>query len=774
MNARAILLALLCLPGCESDNGHASSTGPGLSLPLPAGWSASDVGTPELPGRALYEDGIYTLSGAGADIWNTSDAFHFAYVTLAGDGGVTARVLNVDQTDAWAKAGVMIRESLAAGSPFAMAIVTPVQGAHLQFRESAGGPAGMLMGEARAAPVWLRLARSGQVFSAAVSADGQSWSSIGSRTIPMGAQVLAGLCVTSHNPTALTSARFQNVSVAGTSAPPPPPSGLPAPWLSQDVGSVGSPGGASASGGSFTLCGSGADIWGDSDAFRFLYQPLDGDVQLSARVESLTNTDPWAKAGVMIRESLAPDAKFAMAVTTPSNGATFQYRTSTAGAAGLQPGRPAGPPAWVRVSRSGSSFSGAVSTDGTNWTSLGSVDIPMAARVYVGLCVTAHNNAATACAGMDDVRLGATAPPPPPPPGTGTLTPSSPISRVVYQRNNANEALVRISGACAGVASVDARLLARQGGTSTPWVTIDADTPGSFEGTLTGTGGWYDLELRGWSGGAVVATSVVERVGIGEVFVVVGHSVAHGDPQSIPGASDDRVSTVHFSDGTPEHEAYLDTADPRHLPTPGFTHYGTGARPAPFGYNAYIWSRFGEIVAGRRNVPVLIYNAAFGGTSLEHWAKSARGELFEHGFVKASIRMPYINLYNALNTYIRRTGIRAVLSDHGQNDWPSTDEDAVVNDYLFFIQQSRADLGHGALAYVVNRQTPLGRDLIKRAQNRVASAPFNVPGPDYDALAPEDRYDGIHLSLSGQSKAAQMWADALTDGFFASSQPWLP
>jgi hypothetical protein len=99
---------------------------------------------------------------------------------------------------------------------------------------------------------------------------------------------------------------------------------------------------------------------------------------------------------------------------------------------------------------------------------------------------------------------------------------------------------------------------------------------------------------------------------------------------------------------------------------------------------------------------------------------------------------------------------------------------AVVNNYLFFIQQSRTDLGHGALSYVVNRQTPPGRDLIKRAQNRVAGAPFNFPGPDYDALAAEDRYDGVHLALSGQSKAAQMWSDALTDGFFASCQPWIP
>lgn len=768
MKLRLCLLSLLA--GCTSDGGSSSSdAGTASGGALPAGWTAKDVGAPAQPGAASFAGGVFTLRGSGADIWGTADAFQFSYVGMSGDGTITARVLSLDNTDVWAKAGVMIRESLAADSRFAMTVVTPVNGALLQFREATGGNADLLPGQMLGVPLWVRLSRSGNTFSASLSNDGLSWISAGSRTVAMAADVLAGLCLTSHTNATTASATFSDVSWTGGGT------GLPAPWSSQDIGNVGAPGSAALSGGTFTVCGSGADIWGASDAFRFVSQPLTGDGQITARVGSLTNTDAWAKAGVMIRESMAADSKFAMTVTTPSNGTTFQYRTSTSGGATLRPGQMVGPPAWVRVSRSGDTFAGYVSTDGANWTSIGSVDIPMSPGVYVGLGVTSHNDAATACASVDSVALGASSPPPPPPPPpSGSISVNSPVSRIVYQRNNGNTALVRIAGSCSGVSRVEARLVARQGGTSTDWTTIDDTTSGGYDGTLTGSGGWYQLEIRGLSGGAVVATSSVDRVGIGEVFVVVGHSVAHGDGNSIAGASDDRVTAVHFSDGTPSHQAYLDTADPAHLPVPGFTHYGTGTRPAPFGYNAYIWSRFGEILAQKKNVPVLIYNAAFGGTSLEHWAKSARGEPFDHGFVKASIRMPYINLYNALNTYIRRTGIRAVLSDHGQNDWPSTDEDAVVNNYLYFIQQSRADLGHGALSYVVNRQTPLGRDLIKRAQNRVAGAPFNVAGPDYDALAPEDRYDGIHLALSGQAKAAQMWSDALTDGFFASSQPWLP
>jgi regulation of enolase protein 1 (concanavalin A-like superfamily) len=765
-----LFLRLLFLPflaGCGrggSSGGGAASGPAGGSLP--AGWQAKDVGAPALGGSTAYAGGVFSLTGSGSDIWGVSDAFQFSYVPMSGDVEITARVLHLDPTDAWAKAGVMIRETLDAGSRFAMTVVTPSNGALLQFRESPGGNADALPGLMMAAPLWVRLRRSGDTFSADVSGDGASWTSLGTRTISMAADVQVGLCLTSHTNAATASASFDGVTESGGA-----PAGLPAPWSTQDIGIVGAAGSADVASGTFTVCGSGADIWGTSDAFRFVSQPMSGDGQLTARVGSLTNTDGWAKAGVMIRETLDPSSRFAMVVTTPSNGTTFQYRTSTAGAAALQSGMMQGPPAWVRISRSANTFSGAVSTDGASWTSIGTADIAMGATVYVGLCVTAHNNAATAWATIGHVELGASSPPPPPP--SGSLTVSSPASRIVYQRNNSNTALVRIAGTCAGVSRVEARLVARQGGIPTAWTTIDDSTPGAYAGTLTGTGGWYQLEVRGLSGASVVATASVDRVGVGEVFVVVGHSVAHTGVDNIAGASDDRVNTIPLLGGAMQ-DNYTNTGDPQYLPR-AFGQYGSGVSPAPFGGNNYFWARFAEILAQRRIVPVIVYNAAFGGTSLEHWAKSSQGILFEHGFVNSSIRMPYINLYNALKTLVQSTGVRAILADQGANDWPNPDEDQVLGYYQRFVDQARADLGHGALAVVVNRATPfMTVSLIRRVQERMIATSNCFAGPDYDTLAPEDRYDGTHLSLAGQSKAAQMWSDALTDGFFASSQPWVP
>ena len=203
-------------------------------------------------------------------------------------------------------------------------------------------------------------------------------------------------------------------------------------------------------------------------------------------------------------------------------------------------------------------------------------------------------------------------------------------------------------------------------------------------------------------------------------------------------------------------------------------HASAGVAPAPFAHGAYFWSTFAEKVAQQENVPVLIYNAAFGGTSLEHWAKSSQNIPFEHSFVKSKIRMPYVNLLNTFTKYIPLTGVRALLADQGQNDAPATDEDQVFLNYQTFVKQAREDLNDPELAVVVNRQTPQNAPNVRHVQDRMVKEPYCFPGPDYDVLEEEDRLDGIHLSASGMAKAADMWAAALTPAFFRKSKPYLP
>ncbi len=174
-------------------------------------------------------------------------------------------------------------------------------------------------------------------------------------------------------------------------------------WTSTDVGTVNIAGRSSIAGEVFTVAGSGADIWDSNIGFHYVYRALPGDGSITARVTSLQYTDSWAKVGLMIRDTLAPEAPFAGLYLTPGNGVALQWRGaagwscntwSTSGYA----------PTWLRLERAGNTFSASVSDDGANWRQFASVSVALGANVYVGLAVTSHNAGALNTATFEGVR----------------------------------------------------------------------------------------------------------------------------------------------------------------------------------------------------------------------------------------------------------------------------------------------------------------------------------------------------------------------------------
>jgi regulation of enolase protein 1 (concanavalin A-like superfamily) len=142
---------------------------------------------------------IFGLFGQGSDIWGVADSFMYGFIPWVGDGTMTARVGSVENSSAWAKAGVMFRESLTPGSKHVFAMVTPGHGANIQFRPTTGGQSSSGGSVEAAAPAWVRLTRTGDAFSAEVSTNGVTWTSIGSATVQMGQTVYVGIAHTSHN-----------------------------------------------------------------------------------------------------------------------------------------------------------------------------------------------------------------------------------------------------------------------------------------------------------------------------------------------------------------------------------------------------------------------------------------------------------------------------------------------------------------------------------------------------------------------------------------------
>lgn len=180
--------------------------------PLPAPKKSNDIGAVQIEGSAGYDSGTYTVSGSGNDIWDAADAFQYVNETLTGDGDIVARVASLDYTNDWAKAGVMIRETLDAGSRHASMFVTPTMGTAFQWRADPNAGSGH-GGYGGAPPAWVKLSRRGSTFTGYTSSDGVNWAYVGSATIYMGSTVYVGLAVTSHNSGLSCRATFDNVNV---------------------------------------------------------------------------------------------------------------------------------------------------------------------------------------------------------------------------------------------------------------------------------------------------------------------------------------------------------------------------------------------------------------------------------------------------------------------------------------------------------------------------------------------------------------------------------
>jgi regulation of enolase protein 1 (concanavalin A-like superfamily) len=208
--------------------------------------------------------------------------------------------------------------------------------------------------------------------------------------------VLIGLAVSSHVEGTLATATFDGVMTQA----------LPNGWADTDIGSVLFAGSANANAGTFTVTGSGADIWGTADAFHYVYHLLNGNATIIARVASIEDdVAPWVKAGLMIRNTFDPGSVHATVLVSASKGVAFQRRDVGGGTSVSTAGSMSTAPHWVKLTRAGDTFTAYESSDGTTWTEIGSDTIPMAQTIYVGLAVTSHSTSASATCTFDGVRI---------------------------------------------------------------------------------------------------------------------------------------------------------------------------------------------------------------------------------------------------------------------------------------------------------------------------------------------------------------------------------
>jgi hypothetical protein len=196
-----------------------------------------------------------------------------------------------------------------------------------------------------------------------------------------------------------------------------PPTGVPAPWQTIDVGAVGLAGGASYSAGAFTVKGAGADIWGTTDAFRIVSQPVSGDTEIVARVTSLQDTNTFAKAGVMLRGSTAPDSAHTILDIRPNGSLEFMVRSANGGETVYLGGGTTTLPVYLRLRRIATNVTAAWSADAMTWTTIGSTAPALPAAALAALVVTSHDTTLLNTSTFDSVAVTVPVAPPSTPPG---------------------------------------------------------------------------------------------------------------------------------------------------------------------------------------------------------------------------------------------------------------------------------------------------------------------------------------------------------------------
>lgn len=360
------------------------------------------------------------------------------------------------------------------------------------------------------------------------------------------------------------------------------------------------------------------------------------------------------------------------------------------------------------------------------------------------------------------------------------ITVSYPLENCVFQRDAGNRSVIYIAGNFSEfLDAVEAKLTpVQQGwGQESDWVNIQSH-PGNgfYSGRIEWSPGWYRLDVRGKAGDAVVGTAAVNKVGIGEVFVIAGQSNGQGfHGNGAQSAGDERVIHADY-DGT------LGPNQP--FPYPTFSRLQADDIIAPRGKSAWFWGKLGDALASRLNMPVLFYNAAWEGSAVQAWKESINGRAWSVYVPDIPFEpdgMPYGNLRHTMLGYVAVTGVRSILWVQGEADNDvGTNRNAYYSSLETVINQTRNEFRRN-LSWVVSRtsytaRAGIGTQIIA-AQNDIINNISNVfPGPEMDQIQ-VPRPDGYHLSGDGLIQAANAWAGYLNDNFFSNSvphRPWPP
>ncbi|MCE7041023.1 T9SS type A sorting domain-containing protein [Dyadobacter sp. CY312] len=367
---------------------------------------------------------------------------------------------------------------------------------------------------------------------------------------------------------------------------------------------------------------------------------------------------------------------------------------------------------------------------------------------------------------------------------------TSPVNNQVMQRDTLGFARIQITAySYFPYQRIEAKLTALPGNPHTQVTTnfdIDQLSEGFLHTTIRAESGWYKLTLTGFSPNGFIDSTIVPRVGVGEVFLIAGNSNAMGLPDLGAKSATDNVITFNGTNKILNKEN-ITVAPDLPMPAPKFSTIEAKSSLFPTGETSWYWGELGDMLSKKLNVPILFLNAAWAAANSENYRDGAMGKDAYNLYVGKNWpnRQPYSNIKNTLRYYNSWLGIRAVFWAHGENDAQhGFTEEAYFNNIKTLIDNSRRDAGYLS-PWILARSSagevyPRPYQPVIDAQNRLFAIKNYQAylGPNLDSVQiprpKHGHFENINGGLQGLTMAATAWNRTLTDSFLKKSVPVQP
>jgi hypothetical protein len=367
---------------------------------------------------------------------------------------------------------------------------------------------------------------------------------------------------------------------------------------------------------------------------------------------------------------------------------------------------------------------------------------------------------------------------------------SSPVNHQVLQRDSSGYARIAITGYIQyPYSSLEVKLTPTGSNTHSELIEpIDNAqlTQGFFHTSIVAQSGWHKLTLTGYSPLGAVDSSVVPKVGVGEVFLIAGNSNAMGLPDL--GAKSGTENVISFNAVNKIlNQENITVADDKPMPAPTFSPIDSKNNIFPSGETSWYWGELGEMLYQKLGVPVLFLNASWAAANSENYRDGALGKDAYNLYVGKNWpnRQPYSNIKNTLRYFNSWLGIRAVLWAHGENDAQlSFSENVYFDNIRTLIETSRKDAGF-TVPWIMARSSasatfPQPYKPVINAQNRFFTDKrwMAYPGPNLDSIQiprpAHGHFENVQGSTQGLTDAAHAWNAILNESLLSQITPVQP